>query len=55
MTVLVQCIVCDETWEVRLRVHVGTGHADDRWETISEVVAAEGGCPECGCTEVTPI
>lgn len=51
MTVLVQCVVCDETWEVRLRVDVSG--AEDHWETVAS--ASEGGCPECGCTEATRI
>ncbi len=51
MTVLVQCIVCDETWEVRLRVLPDC----DQLETVAARVAAEGGCPECGCAEATQI
>ena len=55
MTVLVQCVVCDETWEVRLGPVLGGPGEPDRPESVSARIAGEGGCPECGCTEATPI
>lgn len=43
-----QCLICDAVWQGEA-AYVGEA------ERVPESVAAKESCPECGCSEVTPI